>query len=152
MFKNKALAGPGDPRYTNSDIRGLLIIDNLLEADVDKWKKDPNIAWIFMNGCVVNITLILTMQYQLSIPSVMRANIDYVFICKEEKQTKLHKLWENYAYLFQTFDMFLQIFNQATNNYGCLVIDYRSQSDKLEDKVYIYKAALHDSDNFKLCL
>jgi|694.fasta_scaffold00594_27 hypothetical protein len=150
MRKKNALAGRGDPRYKNIDSRGLLIMDDLL-ADVEKWKKDPNIAWIFMNGRHADITLILTMQYQMGIPPVMRVNIDYLFICKEVKRTELDKLWKNYAGVFQTFDMFLQILNQATKNYGCLVIDNTSQSDKLEDQVYIYKAALRENDDFKLC-
>lgn len=150
MKKENAKAGRGDPRYQFVDSRGLLIMDDLL-ADAEKWKKDPNITWIFTNGRHADITLILTMQYQMGIPPIMRVNIDYLFICKETKRIELDKLWKNYAGIFSTFDMFLQILNQVTRDYGCLVIDNTSQSDKLEDQVFIYKAALHKGDNFRIC-
>ena len=148
--RKNALEGRGDPQYQNVDARGILIMDDLL-ADGAKWKKDENIKWIFMNGRHANITLILTMQYQMGIPPDLRANIDYVFICKETKRLELDKLWRNYAGVFTTFDMFLQVLNQVTQDYGCMVIDNTSNSSKLEDQVFIYKASLHDKNSFKVC-
>ena len=126
-------------------------MDDLL-ADVSKWKKDTNINWIFMNGRHANITLILTMQYQMGIPPELRVNIDYLFICKETKKTELEKLYKYYASIFPSYDMFRQVLNQATQNYGCLVIDCSSNKNLLEDQVFIYRAQLHDDDpNFKIC-
>ncbi len=148
--KKNAIKGRGDPRYKNIDNRGILIMDDLL-ADAPKWKKDPNIQWIFMNGRHAGITLILTMQYQMGIPPELRTNIDYVFLCKETKRNELDKLWKNYAGMFASFDMFVQVLNQVTKNFGCLVIDNTSQSSNLEDQVYIYKGQLHSENSFKIC-
>jgi hypothetical protein len=145
-----ANAGKGDPRYKNIDPRGILIMDDLL-ADAPKWKKDPYIQWIFMNGRHAHITLILTMQYQMGIPPELRANADYIFICKEVKRAELDKLFKYYAGVFASFDMFRQVLDQVTRNYGCLVIDNTSNSDKLQDQVYVYRATLHSKDSFKIC-
>ena len=39
--------------------------------------------------------------------------------------------------------MFNQVMNACTENYECLVLDNTSKSNKIEDVVYWYKAALH---------
>ena len=87
----------------------------------------------------------------MGIPPELRANADYIFICKEVKRTELDKLWKYYAGVFSSFDMFRQVLDQVTKNYGCLVIDNTSNSDKLQDQVYVYRASLHDKDSFKIC-
>ncbi len=148
--KENAKAGHGDASYRNIDSRGFLIMDDLL-ADVEQWSKDPNLIWLFTNGRHIDATLIITVQYQLGIKPVMRVNTDFIFICKETKRMESEKLWKHYAGMFQTYDMFLQIFNQVTNNFGCLVIDNTSNSDRLEDQVYTYKAPLRTGNNFHIC-
>jgi len=148
--KKMAESGHGDPRMKNIDPRGVLIMDDCL-ADSKEWVKDSSIRWIFMNGRHANITLILTMQYQVGIPPGLRVNIDYCFICKETKRTEKEKLWKYYAGMFPTLDMFVQILDQATANYGCLVIDNTSQSDKLIDQVFHYRAKLREPGSFRIC-
>ena len=148
--KKNAQVGRGDIRYKNVDPRGLLIMDDCL-ASAKEWKNDPNIQWIFMNGRHAKVTLILTMQYQVGIPPELRVNIDYYFLCKETKRIEKEKLWKYYAGMFPTIDMFIQIHNQVTKNFGCLVIDNTSQSDRLEDQVYYYKATLRDPGSFRIC-
>ena len=38
---------------------------------------------------------------------------------------------------------------ETTNDYGCLVIDNTSTSEKIEDRVFWYKAEIHE--NFRMC-
>lgn len=146
--RSAAKSGNGDPKYTNVDNRGILIMDDCL-ADVKDWKNDKNIKWIFTNGRHVGVILALTMQYQLGITPMMRTNIDYIFICKETKKIEKEKLWKYYAGMFDTFDMFNQVFNACTENYGCMVIDNTTQSSELSEQVFWYKADLHD--DFRIC-
>ena len=145
--KKSAVSGNGDPRYRDVDPRGILIMDDCLAA-AREWKNDENIHWIFMNGRHANVTLILTMQYQVGIPPELRVNIDYYFICKETKRVEQEKLYKYYAGMFPTMDMFIQVLRQVTKDYGCLVIDNTSQSDQLADQVYYYKATLRTQDHF----
>lgn len=147
---NNAKNGMGDIRYKNIDPRGILIMDDCL-ADSSLWKKDKNIQWIFMNGRHAKITLILTMQYQIGIGPELRVNIDYYFLCKETKRIEQEKLFRNYAGIFHTLDMFIQVHNVVTKDYGCLVIDNTSQSDKLEDQAFYYKATVRDPKSFRVC-
>jgi hypothetical protein len=141
-----------DPNYAGVDPRAFLIFDDCL-ADAE-WVKDKNIKWIFMNGRHAKLTYILTMQYAMGITPPLRSNIDYTFICKDTKISNLKRLYDHYAGMFPTFEMFRNVFNQCTKDYGCLVIDNSSTSDKLEDQVYWYRADVKskpDWDDFKLC-
>lgn len=141
-----------DPKYKDVDPRGFLIFDDCL-ADGDSWVKDKNIKWIFMNGRHAKITFILTMQYPMGITPNLRTNVDYIFICKETKLANQKRLYEHYAGIFPTFEMFRAVLNHCTKNYGCLVIDNSSTSDKLEDQVFWYKVDRNKPgfDDFKLC-
>lgn len=142
-----------NPNYKDVDPRAFAILDDCL-ADSTDWVRDKNIKWIFMNGRHAKITFILTMQYSLGITPNLRTNIDYVFICKEPKLNNQKRLFEHYAGMFPNFEMFRTVLKQCTKNYGCLVIDNSSTSDKLEDQVFWYRAAIEDRpdwDNFKLC-
>ena len=50
--------------------------------------------------------------------------------------------------MFANFEVFNQVMNQCTENYECLVIDCKTQSNKLEDQVFWYKAK---EVHFKMC-
>ena len=60
------------------DPRAFLIMDDCLHDN--KWTKDKMMRLLFMNGRHWKIMTVITMQYPLGIPPVLRTNIDYVFI------------------------------------------------------------------------
>lgn len=132
---------------TDLDPRAFLILDDCL---YDKsWINDKNIRYIFMNGRHLKIFLLITMQYPLGIPPALRANVDYIFINRCNMIKDREKIWHQYAGMFPTFDMFSQVMTQCTENYECIVIDKKSQSNKLEDQVYWYKSDINV--NYRLC-
>lgn len=139
-----------DPKYSKVDNRAFLIMDDCL-YDAKNWTNDKNIRFIFMNGRHVGITFLVTMQYLLGIPPNLRSNVDYIFICKETKNNIKKKLYEYYAGMFPNYEMFNQILNECTKEYGCLVIDNTTTSDKLEDQVFWYRADPSKHKSFKLC-
>lgn len=141
-----------DPQYKGVDPRAFLILDDCL-ADGNEWVRDKNIKWIFMNGRHAQITLLLTMQYPLGILPNLRTNVDYIFICKEPKIQNQKTLYTHYAGMFPTFEMFRAILKQCTVNYGCIVIDNSSTSEKLEDQVFWYRVTENQPgfNDFKLC-
>lgn len=136
-------------QYSRSDLdpRAFLILDDCL---YDKtWPNDKNIRYLFMNGRHVKVFLMITMQYPLGVPPQLRANVDYVFILRENQIKQQQRIYEQYAGMFHSFEAFSAVMNACTENYECLVIDNKVQSNKLEDQVYWYKAADHSS--FQLC-
>jgi len=125
----------------NVDPRAFLVLDDCLYDEA--WTKDKNIRLLFMNGRHYNIMFVITMQYPLGIKPNLRTQIDYVFILRENLINNRKRIWENYAGMFPTFDMFCQCLDQCTENYECLVIHNNAKSNSLEDQVFWYKADQH---------
>lgn len=125
----------------NYDPRAFLILDDCLYDK--KAMTDEVIRWVFMNGRHYNILFLLTMQYPLGITPNLRTNIDYTFILRDNLMRNRKVIYENYASMFETFDMFNQIMDQCTADYECLVIHNGASSNDLADQVFWYKADLH---------
>ena len=88
------------------------------------------------------------MSYPLGIPPHRRCHIDYVFILRESVITCRKRIYVNYAFMFDTFQEFCTLLDSCTENYECLVIDNNTRSKQLEDRVFWYRAELHE--NFRL--
>ena len=122
------------------DPRCFLIMDDCMSSK-HLWLKDPSVLSVFNEGRHYQLTFILAMQYSLGIQPELRSNFDYVFLLGEDFINNRKKLYEHYAGMFPTFDIFQQVFNEVTADYGCMVINNKIHSKKLEDKVFWYKAA-----------
>jgi hypothetical protein len=136
-------------KYGTSDIdpRAFLILDDCL---YDKsWQNDKNIRCIFMNGRHYNIFFLITMQYCLGLPPILRANMDYVFIFNNNTIKEREKLYNHYAGFFNDFHTFCKVMDNCTTDYSCLVIDNKTQTNKIDDQVKWYKA--RDVGDFRLC-
>lgn len=126
---------------TDLDERAFLVFDDCLYDDA--WKKDKNIREIFMNGRHYKILYLLTMQHPLGISPHLRTNIDFVFILRDNYISNRKRIYEHYAGMFKTFEMFCSVMDKCTENYECLVIDNTIQSNKIEDQIFWYKAEDH---------
>jgi hypothetical protein len=113
-----------------------------------KFMKDICIRQCFMNGRHWKLFFMLTMQYCMDLTPDLRANVDYVFILRENVLQNREKLYKSFFGVFPTFDMFNQVMNACTENYECLVLDNTSKSNKIEDCVYWYRAKLRK--NFRI--
>ena len=105
-----------------------------------KFLKDTCIRQCFMNGRHWKIFFMLTMQYCMDLSPDLRANVDYVFVLRENVLANREKLYKNFFGVFPTFDMFNQVMTSCTENYECLVLDNTSKSNRIEDCVFFYKA------------
>jgi hypothetical protein len=120
------------------DPRSFLILDDCLYDD--SWIHDKNIRYCFLNGRHQKIFFLITMQYPLGIPPVLRTNVDYVFILREPYISNRQRIFQNFGAAFPNFEFFCQIMDQCTENFECLVINNNTRSNKLEDAIYWYKA------------
>lgn len=135
-------------KFGNSqiDARAFLILDDCLYDK--RWINNIDIRSIFMNGRHYKIFFFITMQHAMGLPPVLRNNIDYIFIFRNNIRKEREKIYQHYAGMFPTFEAFEQVMMQTTENYECLVIDNKTQSNKLEDQVFWYKAEKKD---FRMC-
>lgn len=132
---------------SNVDPRAFLILDDCLYDST--WIREESTRYVFMNGRHIDLMTIITMQYPLGITPNLRTNVDFIFILRETMINNRKRIYDNYAGMFPTFEMFCQFMDQCTENYECLVICNGVSSNKLEDQVFWYKASEHPP--FKLC-
>ena len=131
---------------SNIDPRAFFILDDCLYDA--SWTRSKYVRSLFMNGRHYKILFVLSMQYALGIPPNLRTNIDYTFILRENIVANRKRLYESYAGIFPSFEIFCSVLDQTTNNYECLVIRNNAPSNKLEDQVFWYKADMHS--DFKI--
>lgn len=125
----------------------MLVMDDCLSSK-GTWVKDQNIAELFYNGRHYHLSFILTMQFSLGLPPEFRSNLDYVFLLGEDVSSNLKRLYDHYAGMFQTLDIFKQIFSQVTEDFGCLVVNNRIHSKDPTEKVFWYRAK--ETPSFRL--
>jgi hypothetical protein len=135
-------------KFGNSqiDARAFLILDDCMYDK--RWINNVNIRSIFMNGRHYKIFFLITLQHAMGLPPVLRNNIDYIFIFRNNIRREREKIYQHYAGMFPTYEAFEQVMIQTTENYECMVIDNKTQSNKLEDQVFWYKAS---EANFRMC-
>jgi molybdopterin-guanine dinucleotide biosynthesis protein len=112
--------------------------------------RDKGTRAIFMNGRHWNIFFMLTMQYCMDLSPDLRANVDYVFILRENIIQNREKIFKHFFGIFPNYEMFSQVLNSCTENYECLVLDNTSKSNKIEDVVFWYKAKIRPSGSFRV--
>lgn len=133
-------------KETKGDYSSLLLFD---DCGYDKKVVNKKvIKGIFMNGRNWKILLIMAVQYSKSVPPDLRDNTDYIFILREPSIAARKKLWQEYVGQIK-FDVFNEIMDVCTENYGCIVIDKTTQSNKLEDNIFWYRAR-HPPRKFKV--
>lgn len=138
--RQKKLVGAGKPTSA------FVLLDDCMYDN--KFLRDTCIRQIFMNGRHWKIFVMMTMQYCMQLSPDLRANVDYVFILRENIIQNREKLYKSFFGICPTFDMFNQIMTQCTENYECLVLDNTSKSNKIEDCLFWYKAKMRK--NFRV--
>jgi len=126
----------GSRKGSENDV--FLLLDDCMYDK--KMIKDPNIRGIFMNGRHWRITFMLTMQYCMDLPPDLRANIDYIFILRENIIQNQEKIYKNFFGIFPRFSVFQDVLNSCTEGYDCLVLDNTSKSNNIKDCVFWYRA------------
>lgn len=122
------------------DPSAFIVMDDCLSRK-KSWAKDDNVMEILMNAKHHKLTYLLTMQTPLDITPELRSNFDYIFILKEDSSIIKRKLWDNYASVFPTFNVFEIIFDECTKDYRAMVIDNRKPCDNIQDKIFWFKAS-----------
>lgn len=132
--------------YSNIDERIVVCMDDCVYNS--GFTRDNSIRNIFMNGRHFKIFYIISSQYSLSLPPVLRTNLDFIFILKENNWGNRKRLYENFGGCCPSFDIFCTLLDKCTENFECLVIDNTSKSNKLEDIIFWFKAS--ERKDFKL--
>ena len=101
------------------------------------------------NGRHLRITVILTLQYAVSIPPSIRVQVDLVLQLNERLLNNRKTLFETF-FSIVSFEEFCRILDRSTTGFDCLVLYNRSRSNNLDDSFFWYAANPEDSNNAKL--
>jgi hypothetical protein len=112
------------------------------------WQKDKNIRSIFMNGRHYSILTIITSQTPLGLNPSLRSQIDYVFIFKNNVIKEREKIYNHYAGICNSFEVFNKIMDNTTANFEVMVIDNTTQENSITEQIKWYKAI---DKSFKMC-
>lgn len=99
-----------------------------------------HIKEIFRNGRHFQITIIVAAQYVMDLPIPLRSNIDLVFCMRENNVQNVERLYKQFFGIFPSKQFFAQAFNTITENYGSIVVDTLSRSNKIDECVFWYRA------------
>jgi len=151
LYRQKVIIDKNDRRGKEGkpllDPRAFLVMDDCMSSK-HLWLKDPNVLSIFNEGRHFQLTFILAMQYAIGIQPELRNNFDFIFLLGEDTYSSRKKIYEHYAGIFPRFDIFDQVFNQVTDNYGCMVLDNRIRSTDIHKKVFWFKSK--ETPDFKI--
>ena len=104
---------------------------------------------IFYNGRHNRIGLIMTLQYSMAFPPALRTNCDYVIACREQILSNRERLYNHFFGMFPSKDAFNRAFSACTSDYEVMVLKNDSQSNRLEDCVFWFKAQ-YDVPSFRI--
>ena len=123
----------------NNNKNGYFIMDNC-DSKNKLWSNDPNVETILLEGSEYNLTYILTTAHPLTVKKEHRQHFDYIFLFGAGNIEYKRNLYENYAIFFGSFELFDQIFDKMTRDYGCMVINNLEKSKDITICVNWYKA------------
>jgi energy-coupling factor transporter ATP-binding protein EcfA2 len=107
---------------------------------------------LFKNGRHWKIFYILSLQHATDVPPAIRTNVDGVFLFRETNENNLKNIYQNYAGVIPTFDLFKSYMTQVTGDYTALYIDNRSQdTQSWQDHVYYWKVPVLESEETMGC-
>lgn len=124
----------------------ILIVDDCMD-DITVFNKAPQPA-LFKNGRHWKMLYIVSLQYALDVKPHIRFNIDGVFIFRESNVAIRKKLYENYAGIVPSFQLFEKIMDTITGDFTALYIQTNSVSNDWTDCVFYYKAPIIEDFQF----
>lgn len=116
-----------------------LVVDDC--TDESKVFTKPLQQRLFKNGRHYNQLYILSLQYAIDIRPNLRNNVDGTFILRETNIKMREKIYENYAGIIPSFDLFCKLLDEIAQDYTALYIHNRSISNNWQDCVFYFKAA-----------
>lgn len=122
--------------------KDLMIVDSMYTNSTLMSKEKKIYQDVILNGRYTRTGMILETQHPMAVPPMLRNTIDYVFIFDGDGAEV--KLYEMYGGKVPTFSVFKKILKNVCEGFQCLVIDRGSNSDKLQDAIFWYKADMSD--------
>lgn len=136
-----------EERLTNSKETAesiLLILDDCLHKKI---MQNTSFKDLIYNGRNYKIGIIMTMQYPLMMTVDIKCNIDYIFATTSSHDSDIKKIYDYWNRTIPLFDTFKTIYDNVTQNYNNMVINYTAYNDM--PRIFRYKALVINDEDIK---
>jgi len=116
----------------------LMIIDDC--TDDPRIFRKPLQQGIFKKSRHWSTLYLLSLQYCMDVLPSIRTNVDGVFILRETNRKNRKSLYENYAGVIPSFELFCSLMDQLTDDFTAMYIHNATQTADWRECVYWYKA------------
>ena len=122
QYDSNVLKNLIEAQITNNRKPAFVVMDNInLTKEI---KEDRYFTELFINGRHYNIFVILVIPPATLASPCIRANIDYIFIAKENSVSMRKKLYKYYECSLSTYSKFIEVFTMITSEkYRFMVIN-----------------------------
>lgn len=113
------------------------------------WTKDRALQGLFYNGRCTKTTLVIAMQYPLSIPESLMANTDYVFVLPDKMDLGRQRTYDRWVLgtsAFPSYQAFCEAMDECETHgpYTALVIANAYDASN-GTKAFWYRASNHET-------
>jgi len=116
----------------------VLVLDDCM-ADTSAFN-NPLLVGLFKNSRHWNMLTILANQYVFDLKPENRTMLDGVFIFRDPIKENRKKLYNNFASIIPSINIFNQLMDELTNDFTCIYINNQIQSNVWTDCVFWFKA------------
>jgi energy-coupling factor transporter ATP-binding protein EcfA2 len=120
----------------------LAILDDL--AYDRKFLSSPEFLEVILNGRHSGIKPIVAVQNALSFKPEFRNNFDWVIIMRTIVPGERRRYYEHYCEALGSYEQFLQVYDEATENFGCLVVNNCARTMNVRDNFFVWRAPITD--------
>ncbi len=124
-----------------NDQRTMLILDDCI-FDNEWWDRNTVMNKVLTDKRELKIMSIVTLQYPLGLPPLLRSKIDYTFIFRNIPDRCKQITYNNYASIIPTYELFCQLLDRYTDSFSCLVI--HNTQEEWTNKIFWHKAPIHE--------
>jgi hypothetical protein len=117
-------------------LKAFIIIDDSIGC-ID-WNA-PHIQQLYTTGRHYRISIFTISQYLYSLKPIIRNMTSYYFLLKTITQRDLKAYYEQ-CFSFMKYQEFLQFVQHKTDNYGCILVDSKTNSNDPNQMISVVRA------------
>lgn len=129
-------------QFKHVNNKSLLLLDDCFHKK-SSWMKEQIISEVIMNGRHAGVTVMIAMQSPKGFQAELKGCIDFVFVAQHTSYTDRKTIFDNYSVGIKTFGQFNKIMDSLKENQFLVFKRNGTDSSKIIDNVFIYKAKDH---------
>lgn len=117
---------------SKEDARMFIVLDDQI---IYNHRADSALKSLLLNNRRYKILVISILSAPV-VPADFRPNFNLVFLFRENVLNQRRMLYENFGGMLEKFEQFNMIFEQCTEDYGCLVIDQTTRESNIDKTMF----------------